>query len=153
MPMNVADVMTRHPRCCTADCSLQAVAQLMAERDCGAIPVVGDLATRRPLGIITDRDIVVRALASERNVYELTVRDCMSSPAYAVTEDIPLKECIELLEQRQVRRMLVVDGEGQCIGIVAQADIATFASKRTAGELLQEVSQPTDAATLSSAFR
>lgn len=62
-------------------------------------------------------------------------------PVYTVTEDTDLADCIEMLEQRQIRRAVVVDSTGRCIGIIAQADIASHASKRTAGELLQYVSR------------
>ncbi len=144
--MKVRDVMTKYPSCCTAECSLEAVARMMRDRDCGAIPIVGDLASQFPVGIITDRDIVLRAVADGRDIRALTVRDCMTAPVVTVPDDTNLRDCVELLEERQIRRVVVVDEEGRCCGIVAQADIATHASKRTAGELLQQVSQPVPAA-------
>jgi CBS domain-containing protein len=142
--MKVADVMTREPTCCTPDSPLQAVAAMMKQHDCGAIPVVGDLVARRPIGIITDRDIITRAVADGVNPLGLTARDCMTAPAETVTEETDLDDCIELLEQRQIRRAIVVDRRGRCSGIVAQADIASHASKRKTGELLQEVSRPVE---------
>ena len=142
--MKVKDVMSRNPTCCTADCSLESIARIMADRDCGAIPIVGDLATRFPLGIVTDRDIVLRAVACGRNPAMLMARDCMTAPPLTISEDADLKSCIELLEERQIRRIVVVDLAGRIVGIVAQADIATSASKRQAGELLREVSRSVD---------
>ena len=141
--MKAKEVMTKQPQCCTSDNSLVTVARMMIECDCGAIPVVGDLEARMPIGVITDRDMVIRAIAVSQNPLELTARDCMTTPAFTVTEDTDLDDCIELLEERQIRRVLVVDKRGACCGIIAQADVASHASKRTAGELLRGVSLPT----------
>jgi CBS domain-containing protein len=143
--MKVREVMTKQPTCCTPDTSLEAVARLMVDCDCGVIPVVGDLAGKFPIGVITDRDIITRALAGGKNPLELTARDCMTMPAITVTEDTSLKDCCDLLEINQIRRVLVVDRDGRLSGIVAQADVAAHGSKRLAGELVREVSQPTQA--------
>ena len=140
--MHVRDVMTRDPVCCTPDASLESVARMMLEHDCGSVPVVGDLVGRTPLGIITDRDIVARTIAAGRDPMRLTVRDCMTSPAVTILEDASLQECIELLELGQLRRVIVVDAAGSCSGIVAQADIAQHGSKRETGDLVREVSRP-----------
>ena len=142
--MKVTEVMTKGPACCTPDSPLEVVAKMMKEHDCGAIPIVGDLSTKLPIGVITDRDIVMRALADGVNPLGLTARDCMTAPAETITEDADVEDCIELLEQRQIRRVLVVDRQGRCSGIVAQADIASHAPKRKVGELLQQVSLPAD---------
>jgi predicted transcriptional regulator len=115
----------------------------MADGDCGAIPVI-DEVERFPIGIITDRDIVVRAVATAGTT-ELRVRDCMTSPAVTVTEDMDLNDCVSLLEKAQLRRLIVVDRDGRCAGIVAQADVASHASKRKTGELLRYVSRPSAA--------
>lgn len=140
--MKVKDVMTTDPTCCTPGCSLENVARLMRARDCGAIPIVGDLETKYPIGIVTDRDIVIGAVARGANIALTTVSESMSTPAFTLTEDADLDDCIELLEERQIRRVIIVDRTGRCVGIVSQADIATCTSRRTAGELLHEVSKP-----------
>lgn len=145
--MKVSELMTIDPTCCTPETSLEAVARLMVDVDCGAIPVVGDLTSRFPIGIITDRDIVVRMIAAGKNPLELTARDCMTTPAITVTADTTLADCVDLLELNQIRRVIVVNREGRIAGILAQADIAMHLSKRQAGELLQEVSEPTEART------
>lgn len=141
--MKVRDVMTADPMCVTPDTSLEVVARLMLEYDCGVLPVVGDLEGKYPIGVVTDRDIVTRAVAGGRNPLELTVRDCMTLPAITVTENTTLDDCCVMLELNQIRRVVVVDRAGRVSGIVAQADIAAHASKRIVGELVREVSQPT----------
>lgn len=143
--MKVRDVMTAEPTCCTADTSLEAVARLMVDCDCGVLPVVGDLTNKFPIGVITDRDIVTRAIAGGKNPLELTARDCMTSPAITLVADTALDDCLDMLEINQIRRVVIVDDDGHVCGILAQADVAAHASKRTAGELVREVSQPTQA--------
>jgi CBS domain-containing protein len=138
--MKVRDVMTKSPAVCTPDMPIEAAARLMVNADCGAIPVVGEVA-EIPIGMITDRDIVVRAVALGRGP-ETLVRECMTAPAVTVSDDMSLGDCIDMLEDRQIRRAIVIDGSGRCIGVVATADIAQHASRRKAGELLEKVTKP-----------
>jgi CBS domain-containing protein len=142
MSMTVREVMTSDPACCTADISLSDAAKMMLDNDCGEIPVVGSRAEMQPIGVITDRDIVVRTLACGQNPMEKTVADCMSKPAVTVTEDARLDEVLELMESHQIRRVPVVDAQGKLIGIVAQADIARDAGRRATASVVKEVSQP-----------
>ena len=141
--MRVRDVMTRDPVCCTPDTSIAEASRMMVDRDCGALPVVGDLIGRKPLGMITDRDIVARTIANDRDPLMMTVRDCMTSPAVTIVEELRVHDCVQLLEMSQIRRVIVVDASGACCGIVAQADIALHASKRETGDLVRQVSKPT----------
>jgi CBS domain-containing protein len=134
--------MTETPACCGADTSLQQVARLMIEHDCGAIPVIEGRDRAKPVGIITDRDITCRAVAMGKNPLELTARDCMSSPVCTIEPSADVNECCDSLEQNQVRRILVVDSDGCCCGIVSQADVARHASSRKTAEVVKEVSQP-----------
>jgi CBS domain-containing protein len=137
--MKVKEIMTRTPAVCTEETSLQEVARTMVGCDCGAVPVVRGTTLA---GMITDRDIVVRAVAEGRNPVSLTVRDCMTSPVVSVREDTSLDECTDLMESKKIRRMPVVDASGALIGIVAQADVARHASRKDAGELVRDVSAP-----------
>ena len=144
--MQMRDAMTKDPVCCTPDTTIEAAARMMLERDCGAIPVVTDLASRTPVGIITDRDIVTRVVAKGIDPMGLPVRECMTAPAVTILEDAGLDDCVELLQLGQLRRVVVVDRTGACVGIMAQADIARCASKRETGDLVREVSKPTEPA-------
>jgi len=141
--MRVRDVMTGDPACCTPDMTLEVVARMMVTRDCGAIPVVGDFASRMPIGLITDRDIVTRAVAQGHDPMLTTVRECMTSPALTVFESTTIHDCIEMLELSQVRRAIVCDERGQIVGMISQADIAIHGSKREAGDLVRQVSRAT----------
>jgi CBS domain-containing protein len=140
--MKVKEIMTESITCCTPETPLAEVARKMVVHDCGAIPVIDDLDHNRPLGILTDRDIVCRIVASGRNPLDITAGECMTSPAFTVHPDDSIEQCCDLLEQHQLRRAVVVDEEGGCCGIVSQADVARNAPRRQIAELLEEVSQP-----------
>lgn len=139
--MKARDVMTKSPTCATPDARLEAIARMMIQCDCGGIPIVAE-ESGMPIGIVTDRDIVVRTVADGLDPLVLTARDCMTTPAVTVDEDDDLGDIVDLLERRQLRRVIVVDRTGAVSGIIAQADIASHTSKRKAGELLKEVSHP-----------
>lgn len=145
--MKVMDLMTKSPACCLANDSLRDIAQRMVECDCGMIPIVDDEG--RAIGAVTDRDIVCRSIAKDRNPLELTARDVMTSPPLTIHPDADLKELTHLLEERQLRRVIVADEDGRCVGIVAQADLARGASDDTIAEVVREVSRSEEAAHLS----
>lgn len=144
--MQVREVMTPDPACCTADAALPMVARMMIENDCGEIPVVDNNSSKVPIGVVTDRDIVCRTIANGLNPLELTAADCMTKPVVTVTPDMSLEECTRIMEEKRVRRIPVVDERGSCCGIVALADIALQTGKRVAGEVIREVSEPTESA-------
>lgn len=137
--MEVRDLMTTDPACCTADSGLQEVARVMLENDCGAIPIVED---GRPVGMVSDRDIVVRAVAEGRNPVDMTAGEIMSTPVATVAEDASIEELFDIMEDQQIRRVVVIDAEGQVCGIVAQADIAELADAEDVADVVEKVSEP-----------
>jgi len=141
--MKVSEIMTKNPTCCTADAGLQEVAKMMVDNDCGCIPVVADNNTKTPIGMITDRDITVRTVAEGKNPLDLTAGDVMSGDVITVTQDSSVEDCCNLMEDSQIRRIAVVDENGACCGMVAQADIAINADDRKTAEMVQEVSKTT----------
>jgi len=140
--MQVKDVMTPDPACCAADTNLQEVAKLMVDHDCGEIPIVDGKETKKPIGVITDRDIVVRSVAKGNNPLDLTAADCMSKPCVTVTPEMSIEECGNILETNKIRRVPVVDQSGDICGIVAVADIALRAGGNVTTEVVKEVSEP-----------
>jgi CBS domain-containing protein len=119
---------------------------MMVEHDCGAIPVVSSQSDKRPVGVVTDRDIVCRIVAAGKDTLRSTAKECMSSPVVTVTPDTGLEKCCQAMEEAQIRRAPVVDASGSCCGIVSQADIAKHAPERNTGELVKEVSRQTTGA-------
>jgi CBS domain-containing protein len=140
--MQVREIMTANPACCTANTPLQDVARAMVENDCGEIPIVRSSSDKTLIGVVTDRDIVCRLIAEGKNPLETTAEACMSTPVVAVRESTPLEECTKIMEDSQIRRVPVVDGGGRCCGIVSQADIAQHGSRRLVADLVKDVSQP-----------
>ena len=133
------DVMTKNPRCCTEDVTLNEVARLMVQNDCGEIPVVGQ--GNQLIGVVTDRDIVCRVVAEGKDPKVITAEQCMTHPAISVLEDDSLESVLMTMETNQVRRVPVVDDDGRCVGIISQADVALAGRDAEVGELVREVSR------------
>ncbi len=138
--MLVREIMSENPACCTPDTSLQEVAKMMVDNDCGCIPVVESESGKKPIGMITDRDITIRTVAEGRNPLDLTAADAMSNDAVTVTPETSVEDCCNMMEDKQIRRVAVVDKNGGCCGMVAQADVAQYASPGQTAEVIKEVS-------------
>jgi len=143
--MQVKDIMTSSPKSCTKDTSLTDVARMMVDHDCGAIPVVESNQSRKPSGVITDRDIVCRTLADGKDPFQMAAGDCMTADALSVSEDADMGEAARVMKEHQVRRVLVTDNKGMCVGIVAQADLAEHAPEHETGDVVRDVSHPVGA--------
>jgi len=137
--MQVQDIMTADPVCCRRDSTIAEAARLMADTDCGALPVLDESGV--PEGIVTDRDICCGAVAKEMTS-DTPVSEVMSTDLLTVRPDEDVSSCCNRMEERQVRRALVTDGTGKCCGIVAQADVARQAGEVRTAELVKDVSQP-----------
>jgi CBS domain-containing protein len=139
--MKVHEVMTRHPICCTPDTTLEAAACLMCDCDCGAIPVVGDTLTKLPLGMITDRDIVVRGVAAGLAPDNGCVSDAMSTDILYCTAEQDTAQVLKTMGEHQVRRLPVVDATNKTlIGIVSLGDLA-LEQPHAVGPTVSEISE------------
>ena len=139
----ISEVMTPEPACCEPGDPVRHAADTMRKEDVGAIPVVESRESRRLVGIVTDRDIVMKVVAGGGNLDSATVRDAMTSDPVACREDEDVSKAVSAMAERQVRRMPVVDGEGRLRGIVAQADVATRVNRDSqTGELVERISEP-----------
>jgi CBS domain-containing protein len=137
------DVMTENPACCTPDTPIDRIAKLMVQHDCGEIPVID--RGEHVVGVVTDRDIVCRIVAQEKNPLAYTAESCMTDMVVTVSTDASLEEVMSTMEKHQVRRVPVVDSEGCCKGMISQADIAWAGKERDVAELVREVSRQTSA--------
>ena len=136
------DVMTREPVCCEPADSIPRIAQLMKSEDVGAVPVVDSKTSRKLVGIVTDRDVVVKILADGKTVEKSTARDAMTNNPVTCREDDDVSKAVALMAERKVRRIPIVDGSGVLQGIIAQADIATRVHRdETTGELVEAISE------------
>ncbi|MEJ7569804.1 MAG: CBS domain-containing protein [Gaiellaceae bacterium] len=139
MAKTVRDVMTSNVRAAASTESLADAAQMMKEEDVGSLPVVED---DRLIGILTDRDIIVRAVAERVDPQSISVGDVASRELVTVEPDQDLDEALSLMARHRVRRLPVV-ADGRLVGMLAQADVAIEAKEKNAGEMLEEISQPT----------
>ena len=136
--MKIRDVMSKDVQVARPEDTIQNVAGRMAAGDFGFIPVAdGD----RLIGALTDRDIVVRAVASGAGP-EARVLDVLSRDALVVRADDDLKVALDLMSSRQIRRLPVVDKDGRLVGVVSLGDLSTRVKERYAGEALEEISRP-----------
>ena len=141
MAKTARDVMTADPVCCTPHATLDEVAKLMIQHNCGEIPVID--INERPIGVVTDRDIVCRVVADAKNPMAHTADSCMSQPVVTVRSDDSLDAVLSAMEKHQIRRVPVVDERGCCAGIISQADLARAEPLRHVGALVREVSRDT----------
>ena len=119
--MKVADVMTSDPVVCPSSSSLADAAKAMRDRDIGDVLVSVD---GRVVGILTDRDIVVRGLVHETDPRKITVGDIATRDVWCVADDADVAEAAQRMQDAAVRRLAVVDNEGQAVGIVSLGDLA-----------------------------
>lgn len=140
---NCSEVMTREPACCEPGDSVSRVAAIMKREDVGSVPVVESHEDKKLIGIVTDRDLVVKVLADGADTERATVRDAMTPNPASCRENDPIDKAVKLMSERQVRRMPIVDEQGRLAGIIAQADVATRVSRdATTGELVEAISEP-----------
>ncbi|MDQ3088636.1 MAG: CBS domain-containing protein [Acidobacteriota bacterium] len=131
------EIMTRNVKTANREMSLQEVARLMREGDMGAMPVVEN---EKLVGIVTDRDIVVRAIAEGRDS-TAKIGDVMTTEIFSVKPDDFVFEAIRLMGDKQVRRIPVITESGELAGIIAMADIALeMEDEREIAETLEEIS-------------
>jgi CBS domain-containing protein len=135
--MNIREVMTPNPRSVSPNDSIQNAACIMRDEDAGAVPVVDN---GRAIGIVTDRDIVVRVVA-EGGQLNRPVRDIVTSALVSATPDMSTREAAELMSEHQIRRLPVVEND-RLVGIVSIGDLAVKEGKDgRIGDTLQHISE------------
>lgn len=140
--MQICEIMTREVETVAPDASLQAAAAAMEAEGVGSLPVCQG---RRLLGAITDRDIVIRGVATGASPVDMTVRDCMSEEISYAFEDEDVEAALKRMEALQIRRLAVLDRDKNLVGIVSLGDIAAEPRATDAehlGEAIAEISQP-----------
>jgi len=135
--MKVHDIMHRGISCVAPETPIRKVALEMRKADIGAIPVA---EAGRLVGMITDRDIAVRAVADGRDLDSLTAREVMTTGAVCCGLDDDLDDIMELMERKQIRRLPVLDGARSPVGMLSLGDISSRVGDDDSGELLRAVS-------------
>ena len=134
----ISEVMSKNVVCLNPGASLQEVAAKMKGLDCGVIPVCdGDRLT----GMVTDRDIVVKAVAEGKDIRTATAAEVMSAGVVWCYESQDIEEAARLMEVKQIRRLVVLDENKRLVGILSLGDISTRGSEHLSGEILEKVSE------------
>ena len=136
--MKVKDVMTTNVRLASPDQTIAEAARMMAECDAGVLPV-GD--GERLVGMITDRDIAIRAVAKDLPI-DTPVREVMTREVLYCFEDEALEHVADNMGQQRVRRLPVLDREKRLVGILSFGDLVTVARARTSGQAIAAISRP-----------
>ena len=135
----VRDVMTPNPASVSEKDSIKRVAEIMKREDAGVVPVVDG---KKVIGIITDRDIVVRLLAEGKDCGKASVNDVMSREVRAVKDNTPINEVLQLMSREQIRRVPVTNSNNELIGIVSIGDIASDSKEIVkVGRTVEEISE------------
>ncbi len=135
----VSEIMTRGIRTMAPTDTVTAAAQAMREMDVGSLPVCDGT---KMLGMVTDRDIVVRAVAQER--MNAPLREIMSEGMLYCQEDDSVESALESMSRQQVRRLPVVDKDKRLVGIVSLGDLAMKSNSESAGEAIRDISEPSE---------
>ena len=136
---HVRDVMTANPKTVTEKDSVLDAARIMRDSDTGIVPVVNG---RKIIGLVTDRDIVVRAIADGKDINNCRVNEVMSKQVRTVKEDASVREVLDVMSGAQIRRVPVVNGNNELVGIVSMKDIATETNAdNKVGQAVEDISQ------------
>ena len=136
---HVRDVMTPNPDCVSSDADVRDAARIMKDKDTGVVPVVDG---KKVIGLITDRDIVVRGIAEGKDLTNCRVVELMTKHVRSVREDAPVDEALTLMSSAEIRRVPVVNGSDELVGIISIGDIAVETNKdNRVGKALEDISQ------------
>jgi CBS domain-containing protein len=135
--MKVKDMMHKGAEYVAPNATLQQVAQKMRDYDVGVIPVCEG---GKPVGMVTDRDITIRALANGKDISKLTAKDVMSKKVISCRDTEAAEDAIRIMEKNQVRRLPVLDETEKLVGMVSLGDISHALSKDLSGQVTKAVS-------------
>ncbi len=137
-----SEVMTKDPVCCLSDDTASKVAQLMQRDNIGSIPVIDNDQTQKLVGIVTDRDLVLKVIARGHDAKITKVEAVMSHRVVTCAADDDLQKALDAMAKHQLRRIPVVDSNHKIVGIIAQADIAMRVNQpEKTAELVKEISR------------
>ena len=140
--MKVREIMSPNPVCCVPADTAQHAARMMRDSNIGSLPVVIDQQSRQLIGIITDRDLCCSVLADGLDAKNTRIEKFISQNPVTCRDGENVERCERAMQEHQLRRIPVVDGEGHCIGIVAQADLALREKPERLSKTVMEISKP-----------
>lgn len=143
--MKAKDIMTSDPVCCPPDTTSQEVASYMEQHDCGCVPIVEDLQSRRLVGVVTDRDIAIHGVGRGTGP-QTPIREVMTAGTVCCTPHADVEDVERAMSENKVRRVPVLEQDDRLVGMVSQADVAR--ARRDVGEenvarVVEDISEPT----------
>lgn len=138
MGKSIRDVMTSNPQSVEPSSTVADAARLMRDHDVGSLPVVEN---GKLTGVVTDRDIAVRAVAEGKDPQSTKVAEVLSQDLVTIDPQQDLDEALRLMARHQVRRLPVVEEDGRLVGIVSQADVAALGDDSKTGQMVEEISE------------
>src|SRR5205814_3244433 len=140
--MKVREAMSANPVCCLPSDSAMKVAATLREQNIGSLPVIADHDSRRLIGMITDRDLCCTVVADGLDPSKTTIEKSVTADPVTCRDGENVEHCERLMQEHQIRRIPIVDGEGRCIGIVAQADVTLQDRPERVSKTVAEISKP-----------
>lgn len=139
-----SEVMTHNPECCLAEDNVTVAVDIMRDLNCGSVPVVDSHSTKKLVGIITDRDICLFVVGSDLVPSTVAVRDCMTPDPVRCKPNDSVDAAMNLMEENQVRRIVIVNDNNKVTGIISQADLAVRSDEEPFKiyKFLEEISEP-----------
>lgn len=138
------EIMTPNPICCLPTDSVKKVAEIMLRENLGPIPVIDNVQSRKVIGILTDRDLVLKIIAEGCDAEKTKVESVMTRKVISCRADDDVQKAIDSMSEHQLRRVLVVDKVNKILGIISQADVATRTNEpQKTAEMVKNVSQAT----------
>ena len=130
--MKVKEIMTPNATSIWLTESLVDAAKLMWENDCGVLPIIKD--GRKVIGVITDRDICMAVAINDRNPSSISVEETMTGRVYSVNPEDDVDQALQTMQEHQVRRLPVINAEGELEGLVSMNDVVLHAKPAEAGD-------------------
>jgi CBS domain-containing protein len=140
--MKIREIMTPDPVCCIPEDNAQKVATMLRDQDIGSMPVVLDQSSRKLVGVITDRDLCCKVVAGGFDPATTKIDRIFTLDPVSCRDGENVTLCEQLMQEHQVRRIPVVDGQGRCIGMVSQADLALHEKPDKVSRTVAEISKP-----------
>lgn len=137
--MKVQEIMTSGVEACESTDSLLTASKKMKELNVGVVPV---MENGQIVGMLTDRDIIIRAIALDRNPSQTQIKEAMTKNIVSCKQDDTIEHAARIMEEYKVRRLIVQDQDGHATGVISLGDLAVYAGEGLSGEALREVSEP-----------
>jgi CBS domain-containing protein len=136
------DIMTPNPICCLPTDNVKKVAEIMLRENLGPIPVIDNVQSQKVIGILTDRDLVLKVIAKGIDAEKTKVETVMTRKVISCRSDDDVQRAIDSMSEHQLRRIIVVDEVNKILGIISQADVATRTNEpQKTAEMVKDVSQ------------